>query len=226
MTRSASCLGFALLVLSSACVIHEEAPPPAPTPATPAAPATPSTPVAPAPPAPVTPPAGMVMYAHHEVPLVTGNSLFGGPTGAIRGWVFFIPQTQTFPDLAGKVPNAAVAVNSFNVASQVPAGGFPGIDANRNSWFAIRYEGRFEVGTAGSWAFQVTSDDGANLYVDGNVVVQDDGLHPGTTKNGQITLSPGKHELRIDYFQGGGNVALQLLVTPPNGAQRQFAERM
>jgi hypothetical protein len=222
MNRSMACFGA--LVLTSACVVHETRDPgPAPTPAPPSpATVTPPTPVAP----PTAPPAGMVLYQHHDVPLVTGNAMFGGPSGPIRGWVFFIQQTNNFPDLAGKIPNAALATGGFNVGSQQPTGGFPGIDPNRNSWFAIRYEGPFVVSTAGTWAFSVTSDDGANLYVDGNIVVQDDGLHPGTTKNGQLNLNAGRHELRMDYFQGGGNVALQVMVTPPNAPPKPFAERM
>jgi hypothetical protein len=220
MKRSLACLGA--MFLFSACVVHETSGQPAPVATTPPPATAPATTVA----APTTPPPGTIIYGHHPVPLVTGANAFGGPTGPIRGWVYFIQETKSFPDLAGKTPNAALATAGFNVANQTPSGGFPGIDPNRNSWFAVRYEGRFDVGAAGTWGFQLTSDDGGNLYVDGNIVVQDDGLHPGTVKTGQLTLNPGRHELRIDYFQGGGNVQLQLAVTPPNGAQRAFAERM
>ncbi len=51
----------------------------------------------------------------------------------------------------------------------------PGTPANR---YAATFEGRFEVQTAGTYTFCTNSDDGTDLKIDGELVVDNGGLHP------------------------------------------------
>ena len=64
--------------------------------------------------------------------------------------------------------------------------------------------------TAGSYAFRITSDDGSKLSIDGAVVIDHDGLHGDTSKEGTVTLTAGTHALRIDYIEAGGGQVLKL----------------
>lgn len=168
---------------------------------------------------------GTVLYENYSVPIIKGSNAFGSGSGSLRGILFFIGQTTRFPDLKGVTPSGAVYVNNFDIPKQPFAGGFAGI-TDRSSWFAIRYEGHFEVGTAGNYGFDLVSDDGANLYIDGNLVVSNDGAHPSTSAAGTVNLGAGKHKIRVDYFQGTGDVELRLLVTPPGGSKRSWAAKM
>ena len=69
---------------------------------------------------------------------------------------------------------------------------------------------RLNIATAGEHTFRLTSDDGSVLRIDGNVVVDHDGLHGDTSKDGAVTLTAGDHDLRIDYIEAGGGQVLKL----------------
>ena len=82
--------------------------------------------------------------------------------------------------------------------------------------FAIRFRGELAIDTPGLYHFALYSDDGAKLYIDGNLVVDNDGVHEGKGKRGSITLSTGIHSVEIHYFQGPRHsIALQWFYLPP-----------
>ncbi|WP_239152406.1 family 16 glycoside hydrolase [Virgisporangium aliadipatigenens] len=67
----------------------------------------------------------------------------------------------------------------------------------------------------GAYTFRLTSDDGSRLYIDDAVVVDHDGLHGATSKDGTVTLTAGYHALRVEYFEAGGGQELRLAWQPP-----------
>ena len=82
--------------------------------------------------------------------------------------------------------------------------------------FAIRFRGELAIDTPGSYVFGLLSDDGAKLYINGTLVVDNDGIHPAMGKKGEITLEVGRHPVEIHYFQGPRySIALQWLYQPP-----------
>jgi PA14 domain len=99
-------------------------------------------------------------------------------------------------------------------------GGFPGV-TDHDEWFAIRYEGVFRVRLAGDYAFRVESDDGSRVLIDGKQVVENDGIHGVRSADGHVMLDAGKHQVRLEYFQGPRyRVALRFFVTPPGQRER------
>ncbi len=70
--------------------------------------------------------------------------------------------------------------------------------------------GYVNIPTAGSYTFRLISDDGSRLFIDDNVVINHDGLHGATAKDGAVTLTTGYHALRIDFFEAGGGQQLTL----------------
>lgn len=181
-------------------------------PATPPSP--PGQPVVPAPPATV------------PAPAVTGSNDFGSGVASpdsLLGQVFFIPeQTSRFPDVSTMKPTAVLYAKQLNIAPRPFKDGFPGVD-QRFEWFAIRYTGRFTVGTAGAYKLHVLSDDGCNIAIDGAKVLDNDGVHPPQNHVETVQLTAGEHAIQIDYFQGPKyDIALQFWVTPPGGQERLF----
>ena len=81
--------------------------------------------------------------------------------------------------------------------------------------FVAEVTGNVSVTTAGSHAFRLTSDDGSRLWIDGNLVIDHDGLHGATPKEGSVTLAAGYHALRIEHFERGGGQQLTLDWRPP-----------
>lgn len=75
--------------------------------------------------------------------------------------------------------------------------------------FGVVYEGKLIAPRKGSYRFYVASDDGARILIDGTEVLNHDGIHPvGEIKEKSFTLEKGEHRFRLEYFQGGGDVAL------------------
>jgi len=82
----------------------------------------------------------------------------------------------------------------------------PGVPADS---FSIRWSRGLNF-TAGNYRFHVRVDDGARLWVDGNLVV--DQWHDGlpTTYTADVTLTDGLHNLKMEYYERGGGALAQL----------------
>jgi hypothetical protein len=74
-----------------------------------------------------------------------------------------------------------------------------------NDHFSARYETCLVLGKPGTVVFTIGSDDGSVLYVDDKKVADVWGDHPYAKASGSVALDAGKHTLRLDYFQGGGD---------------------
>lgn len=236
-----SVVPVALLALS-ACTITTGQPQPATpaTTATPAATATPATTTTPA--ATTTTPApklkvhGSAENKQKEATPattttgkdMTAANIFGTPTAAsaasFKGVVYWLPtDTKTLPALDTLTPATTLYTDAFNIAPKAFNEGFPGVDATRVEWFAIRYTGNFAVAVDGDYKFRVLSKDGAKVYIDNAPVVNNDGVHPPQSKTETIKLAVGAHTIQLDYFQGKkGQVALQVFVTGPDGKEKSF----
>jgi hypothetical protein len=101
--------------------------------------------------------------------------------------------------------------------------GFPGV-TKRIEWFAIDYRGKFWISAPGAYRFNMLSDDGAKLYIDDQVIIDNDGLHAPLWKDGFVDLAGGLHRMRVSYFQGPKwAIALVLKVSGPHQQLRVFS---
>jgi len=137
----------------------------------------------------------------------------------LRGEIYYVePGSTALPDFAKLKPVGAIYTNGLNIPQRSFDEGFPGV-TDRFEWFAIDYTGRFHITNAGRYQFQLMSDDGAILYIDGTKVVDNDGLHPVRRKEGSMKLSTGTHTIRLSYFQGPRDwAALILKIHGPKGS--------
>lgn len=70
---------------------------------------------------------------------------------------------------------------------------------------------------AGEYAFMLTSDDGSRLTLNGEVLIDHDGLHGAISKTSErVFLEQGAHPLRVDHFEAGGASVLKLEWIGPN----------
>jgi hypothetical protein len=88
-------------------------------------------------------------------------------------------------------------------------------DFGLESNFITHAIGNINITDAGNYTFRLTSDDGSRLSIDDQVVVDHDGLHGETSKDGTITLTAGYHSLRVEFFEAGGGQVLRLAWLPP-----------
>jgi hypothetical protein len=120
-------------------------------------------------------------------------------------------------DAADKLPDFSAfgsaekrgAVEQLNVADQAAADGF--LDTGLSTNFAARFNGSLNIAEAGEYELCLNSDDGAQLMLEGTLVVDNDGVKDGASEVcGLVYLESGEYLLDVLYFQSEGDrLALQ-----------------
>lgn len=144
--------------------------------------------------------------------------------GGLLGVIYpMSPFSKFLPDFQWLNPLGVIYTSNLNIPPRNFREGFPGV-TNRYEWFAIDYSGRFWIEKPGPYRFELTSDDGSRLYIDGQLIVNNDGIHPPETRIAGVTLAGGIHAIRVSYFQGPRDlVALVLRVAGPGEEWRIFS---
>lgn len=114
---------------------------------------------------------------------------------------FYEGSWESLPDFSQLTPYKEMQLYGLDIL----AGGRP------NSFGAV-FESFFVAPESGVYEFRLSSDDGSRLIIDGKRVIDNDGVHPNSAKTGKIELSAGQHELRVEYFENGGEEMLGLEV--------------
>jgi len=70
--------------------------------------------------------------------------------------------------------------------------------------FCIRWEGFVKADAAGTYVFNVESDDGNRLWIDDKQIIDDWHDHGPQKATGQIQLEPGLHKVRLEFYENGG----------------------
>ncbi|MFK7794194.1 MAG: Ig-like domain-containing protein [Gammaproteobacteria bacterium] len=86
--------------------------------------------------------------------------------------------------------------------------------------FGLVFTNQITVTDAANYEFQTNSDAGSRLYINGTLVVDNDGIHEVTEVTGQIFLNPGSHSLRVEYFETTGNEVLEVTYRIEGGVFR------
>jgi len=141
----------------------------------------------------------------------------------LQGRVYHMKSgAKTLPKFNHARPVGTIYTTSLNVWPQNFDEGFPSI-TERFEWFAIEYTGRLWIENPGCYRFSLLADDGAKFYLDGRLVIDNDGVHSARALSGGATLTRGVHEIKVEYFQGPRfTVALVLAVSPPDKPWRIF----
>jgi hypothetical protein len=87
--------------------------------------------------------------------------------------------------------------------------------------FAVRWTGYVKIATAGEYTWYTTSDDGSKLLIDGQKVVDNDGLHGMRTKSGKGQLLVGYHMFEAQMFERGGGAGMYVYYRGPGMGYRQ-----
>jgi len=81
--------------------------------------------------------------------------------------------------------------------------------------FSARWTGQVEVSQADTYTFITTTDDGVRLWVDGTLVVDAWTDHSKRDDTGQIALTAGRHDIRMEYYENGWDAIAQLAWSSP-----------
>lgn len=94
--------------------------------------------------------------------------------------------------------------------------------SGRANRFGAVFEGMLWVPAGGTYTFYLKSDDGSILKVNGNKVIDNDGLHNLRERSGTVNLSQGFHSIRVDYFQLFGMSGLSMQWQGPSFSRRKI----
>ena len=168
----------------------------------------------------ILPPGGRSIIFRVDKPVGRGNCIFGNVWESghdiFTGTLYEVPNGFTLRPghLRGERVLGTLYTDKLDIRPGFFDKGFPFI-SDRYNWFVIRYRGHFSVPESGDYTFSVRADDAAILYIDGQLAVDNGGMHAPRTRSGRVSLYEGGHDMEIDYFQATGRVALQLYITPP-----------
>ncbi|MEN8193836.1 MAG: family 78 glycoside hydrolase catalytic domain [Bacteroidota bacterium] len=114
----------------------------------------------------------------------------------------------------------------FKKLEYIKVGKVSNIDLNEfadlDNQFGIVFSGELKIISSGVYKFYLNSNDGSKLYIDGDLIVDSDGLHGFSGSKGEINLTKGKHKIRVEYFQAGGGKGLELLYEGPNTEKQRI----
>ncbi len=89
---------------------------------------------------------------------------------------------------------------------------------DQGDYFAYDMFGYIYIENAGNYQFRLSSDDGSQLYVGSEMVINHDGLH-GTfppLASDPIALTPGPVPITVKYFERSGGQSLKLFYSGPD----------
>ena len=133
-------------------------------------------------------------------------------TGLKAEFYFFNRHIHRMPNLAFRKPDQTRTDLSVKYISTTAA--WPGV--RRNQQFVARWTGSLFIKTQGWYYFWTTSDDGSFLWIDGNSVVSNGGLHGMRTHGKRIHLKPGWHRIQMMMFENHGAAGAYLRYNGPD----------
>ncbi|WPJ95830.1 PA14 domain-containing protein [Coraliomargarita algicola] len=103
----------------------------------------------------------------------------------------------------GRRQSSKIYNHVLNLPTQNFSEGFPGV-TDQFEWFAVDFEVKlfWPAKLAGEYEFRLASDDGSVLFIDRELVVNNDGNHAMATETGTFKLDQGLHRFQLVYYQG------------------------
>ena len=131
-------------------------------------------------------------------------------------------------DLVPGLTYAAVAgdysiLPDFAAVTGSRTGAVSGLDLTprpREVQFAMRFDGYIRVPATGVYTFFLRSDDGSRMWMDGALLIDNDGLHSSLEKSAPVALDKGLHQVAVAMFEQSGGFELDVAWSGP-GVTRQ-----
>ena len=134
--------------------------------------------------------------------------------------------TDITDEFINNPPVGEFIMDDVSVGNTQAINGFPGMPASIQSQvgtdgYALDCYGYLATPTSGDYDFDLLSDDGVFMAVDGQTVISDPSLHAPSTDSNSARLLKGMNRINIMYYQGPhSQIALRLKWSGPNHASQ------
>ena len=129
---------------------------------------------------------------------------WGGSTSGLN-YAYYTGVWSTIPNFSSLTPASTGTVSNFDISA---AGG--------TDYFAVKFWGNINISTAGTYTFYTNSDEGSMLYIDGSLVVNNDGVHSSQERSGTKILTAGTHFIEVQYFERKSGEILEVKYAGPS----------
>ncbi|MDQ3814259.1 MAG: PA14 domain-containing protein, partial [Armatimonadota bacterium] len=83
--------------------------------------------------------------------------------------------------------------------------------------FSVRWTGQVQAQVSETYTFYTRTDDGARLWINDQLLIDDWNGHPAQENSGTIQLAAGvKYNIKMEYFDGEGGAVAELLWSSPS----------
>ncbi len=141
---------------------------------------------------------------------------------ALDAEYFALAAPETLPDFDALSPVGVGVLSTLNS----PSGNGPPLGAPLSDNVGVRIDGYFDAPQTDVYTFFLTSDDGSRLWIGDTMVVDNDGLHGMVEASGSIAMLPGRHALRVEFFEAGGAAGLIAEVDSTTSAREVIPQDM
>lgn len=161
------------------------------------------------------------------VPRIPAAEIRAGLYNDVRSLMFDLP-----PNLEAEAPGGGLSQPGINVEYYHPSGSNVAVETlekmtpkdsgvvpqivmnvpqrKQADKFALRFTGKIHIPKTGQYTFYIASDDGSRLYLNGKLVINNDGLHGMVEKAAKVNLRAGAHPIVVTYFDNGGGDGLRV----------------
>jgi len=149
----------------------------------------------------------LVTYGLFQIPIDWNVQFFKWKVPANPSDVHSAPKEAEFQTVLKGEPIKTLKLDKLDFA------GYAFDPATGNDHYATVAEGEFDI-ASGDYVIELTTDDGARVWLDGKPLIEDAWKYQGPTAYKREVRLGGKHKIRIEHFQIDGYATLKLNVGP------------
>ncbi len=115
-------------------------------------------------------------------------------------------------DFSRENPIASGSTNTIDVSKKL-----------RDEWIGFDFEGYINIPKSGTYNFEISANDGAQLLIDGKELFESDGRKSFSfTQKNDVILSKGLHKFEVKYFQCSDNIGLSAYWEGPSFKRQEI----
>lgn len=137
--------------------------------------------------------------------------------GVVPGLVgeYYEGNWDSLPEFAEITPMKKIDASNFNLGGRL-----------HDDYYAFTFDGLIKIEEDGVYDFFTDSDDGSQLYLDGKLVVDNDGMHGLEEAKGAVPLQKGLHKIKVTYFEKNGGDVLRVYFKGPGFEKKPIPQNL